>query len=133
MNKLVESLEKMLNKYSIKQIDLAKSLEVRPQFINSVFKGRKKLNFRQIEIIGEKLNFEKEDILELKKNASNLYEDEQMMVWLENLEENAIRYKELSTNEKMQEIIENIFKIKDEKTKEEILDFVLYKIQKNRK
>lgn len=133
MNKLVESLKKMLDKYSIKQVDLAKSLEVRPQFINSVFKGRKKLNFKQIEIIGEKLNFKKEDILELKKNASNLYDDEEMMNWLEMIVENSMKYEELSSDEKMQKIIENICKIKDEKTREEILDFILYKLQKNNK
>lgn len=133
MDKLVESLEKMLNKYSIKQVDLAKSLEVKPQFINGVFKGRKKLNFKQIEIIGEKLKFEKSDILELKKNASNLYEDEEMLAWLESLESDAVKYKELSSNEKIQEIIDNIFKIKDDKTKEEVLDFILYKLEKDGK
>lgn len=133
MNKLVKSLEEILSKYSIKQIDLAKSLGVTPQFINGVFKGRKKLNFKQIEIMGEKLKLKKEEILELKKKASNLYEDQEMMVWLENLESDAEKHKELSTDEKMQEIIENIFKIKDDKTKEEILDFILYKIEKNDK
>lgn len=133
MNKLVKSLEEILSKYSIKQIDLAKSLGVTPQFINGVFKGRKKLNFKQIEIMGEKLKLKKEEILELKKKASNLYEDKEMMAWLENLESDAEKHKELSTDEKMQEIIENIFKIKDDKTKEEILDFILYKIEKNDK
>lgn len=131
MNKLAEFLEEILNKYSIKQIDLAKSLGISPQFINGVFKGRKKLNFKQIEIIGEKLNLKKEDILELKKRASNLYEDQEMMLWLENIESVAEKHKELSTDEKMQEIIENIFKIKDDRTKEEILDFILYKIEKS--
>ena len=132
MNKLAESLKKILDKYSIKQVDLAKSLGVSPQFINGVFKGRKKLNFKQIEIMGDKLNLRKEDILELKKRASNLYEDQEMMQWLENIE-NVEKHKELSADEKMQEIIENIFKIKDDKAKEEILDFILYKIEKNAK
>ena len=133
VNKLAESLKKILDKYSIKQVDLAKSLGVSPQFINGVFKGRKKLNFKQIEIMGDKLNLRKEDILELKKRASNLYEDQEMMQWLENIENVEEKHKELSADEKMQEIIENIFKIKDDKAKEEILDFILYKIEKNAK
>lgn len=117
---LVSILNYILNKYNLKQIDLARQLEVTPQFINSVFKQRKTLSIHHIEIMREKLNLSYSDVIQLKK-AVIFHKDVELMEWMQKLEK-------ISTDEKNKEIIEALFKIQKLETKESILDFILYKL-----
>lgn len=128
-------LDKILKKYSINKSELAKILGVTPQFISALFTNSKnykrKLNFEHIEILREKLNLSKEEIFELKKNIG-IPDDPDLNEWLEKLEDSAYKFELLSSNKGLEEIIDNVYKIKKPKTREIILEFILYQLAKEK-
>lgn len=128
-------LEKILEKYNINKSELAKILGVTPQFISALFtdskKYKRKLNFEHIEILRKKLNLSKEEIFELKKNIG-IPDDPDINEWLDKVEDSAYKFELLSSNKGLEEIIDNVYKIKKPKTREIILEFILYQLAKEK-
>lgn len=128
-------LNKILEKYNVNKSELAKILGVTPQFISALFtdskKYKRKLNFEHIEILRKKLNLSKEEIFELKKTIG-IPDDPDINEWLEKIEDSAYKFELLSSNKGLEEIIDNVYKIKKPKTREIILEFILYQLAKEK-
>lgn len=133
MSKLRETLEKILIKYNIKKKEMANILGVSPQFISALFsdskKSYRKLNFEHIDLLKEKLNLTESEVIELKR-CIGIPEDQDLKIWLEKLEDSAYKFELLSSSKGLEEIIDNVYKIKKSKTREKILDFILYQLSK---
>lgn len=130
---LKDILNKIIKKHNIKKIELAEILGVSPQFISALFtdskKYKRKLNFEHIEILKEKLKLSREEVYELKKNIG-IPDDPDLNEWLDKLEDSAYKFELLSSNKGLGEIIDNVYKIKKPKTRETILEFILYQLSK---
>ncbi len=130
---LKDILNKILKKYNISKTEMAKILEVSPQFISALFTNSKnykrKLNFEHIELLKNKLNLTQEEVFELKK-CIGIPDDPDLTSWLEKIEDSAYKFELLSSNKGLEEIIDNVYKIKKPKTREVILEFILYQLSK---
>lgn len=131
MNSTIEILKKITEKYSISKSDLARKIGVTPQFIQSIFKGERKLNYTHIDKLKKNLNLSQKEVLELKKSIT-IPEDPDVMEWLEKMEDSAYKFELLSSNKALEEIIDNVYKIKKSKTRENILEYILYQLSKEK-
>lgn len=131
MKSTIEILGDILEKYKISKSGLARKMGVTPQFLNSIFKGERKLNYTHIDKMKKNLNLTKEDIIELKKSIT-IPEDPDVLEWLEKLEDAAYKFKLLSSNKGLEEIIDNVYKIKKSKTRENILEYIVYQLSKEK-
>lgn len=134
MSKLKEILEKILIKHNIKKKEIAAILGVTPQFISAIFsddskKSNRKLNFEHIDLLKKKLNLTDSEVIELKR-CIGIPDDHDLKVWLDKLEDSAYKFELLSSSKGLEEIIDNVYKIKKSKTREKILDFILYQLSK---
>lgn len=131
MKSTIKILEEILEKYNINKSSLARKMDVTPQFLNSIFKGERKLNYMHIDKIKQKLNLTKEETIELKKSIT-IPEDPDILEWLEKLEDAAYKFELLSSNKVLEEIIDNVYKIKKSKTRENILEYIIYQLSKEK-
>lgn len=131
MKSTIKILEEILEKYNINKSSLARKMDVTPQFLNSIFKGERKLNYMHIDKIKQKLNLTKEETIELKKSIT-IPEDPDILEWLEKLEDAAYKFELLSSNKGLEEIIDNVYKIKKSKTRENILEYIIYQLSKEK-
>lgn len=131
MKSTIEMLKDILEKYSINKSDLARKIGVTPQFIQSIFKGERKLNYAHIDKLREHLDLTKDEVIELKKTIT-IPEDPDMLEWLEKLEDSAYKFELLSSNKGLEEIIDNVYKIKKAKTREDILEYIIYQLSKEK-
>lgn len=133
MENLKFVLEEILKKHNITKTYLATILGVTPQFISALFtnskKSIRKLNFTHIEILKKELNLTDEEIIKLKK-CIIIPDDPDIVNWLDKIEDSAYKFELLSSNKALEEIIDNVYKIKKSKTREKILDFILYQLSK---
>ncbi|MGL5203215.1 helix-turn-helix domain-containing protein [Cetobacterium sp.] len=131
MKSTIVILEDILKKYKISKSSLARKMEVTPQFLNSIFKGERKLNYAHIDKIKKNLKLTKIEVMELKKSIT-IPEDPDVLEWLEKLEDAAYKFELLSSNKGLEEIIDNVYKIKKSKTRENILEYILYQLSKEK-
>ncbi len=126
-------LNKILKKHNITKGRLATILGVTPQFVSALFadskKYKRKLNFEHVETLKKNLNLSQEEVYELKKTIG-IPDDPDLNNWLEKLEDSAYKFELLSSNKGLEEIIDNVYKIKKPKTREVILEFILYQLAK---
>lgn len=130
---LKDILNRILKNHNITKGGLATILGVTPQFVSALFadskKYKRKLNFEHVEILKEKLNLSQEEVYELKRNIG-IPNDPDLNSWLDKLEDSAYKFELLSSNKGLEEIIDNVYKIKKSKTREVILEFILYQLAK---
>lgn len=126
-------LGNILKKHDITKGKLATILNVSPQFISALFadskKYKRKLNFEHVEVLKEKLNLSEEEVVELKK-CIGIPDDPDLAMWLDKLEDSAYKFELLSSDKGLEKIIDNVYKIKKSKTREVILEFILYQLSK---
>lgn len=130
---LKDILNKILIKHKITKKEMAIILNVTPQFISALFtdsnKYKRKINFEHIEILKEKLNLSEEEVVELKK-CIGIPDDPDLAMWLDKLEDSAYKFELLSSDKGLEKIIDNVYKIKKSKTRELVLEFILYQLSK---
>lgn len=131
MKSTIATLEDILEKYKINKSGLARMMGVTPQFLNSIFKGSRKLNYTHINKMKKNLNLTGEEVMDLKKSIT-IPEDPDILEWLDKLEDAAYKFELLSSNKGLEEIIDNVYKIKKPKTRENILEYILYQLSKEK-